>query len=128
AFSMYHVENLVEGYWNALSISQNEADQCKLKAANASCSSGIPCMFTETVVYETDPSRPPDKLHGEPDMTEESTKPTGMSTSNKVMAGSAIVAAGATAAAVMAFGNVGATSGNLQVSSALNLIKGLNFN
>ena len=61
---MYHVENLVEGYWRALSVSQEEADNYKAQAANASCNSGIPCMFTETVVFETDPSKPSENLEG----------------------------------------------------------------
>lgn len=64
AFSMYHVESLVENYWNALSISQQEADKYKLKAANESCNTGIPCAFTQTVVYETSPATAPDKLQG----------------------------------------------------------------
>lgn len=61
---MYHVESLVESYWSALNISQKEADNYKLQAADASCHSGIPCIFTETVVFETEPSGPPDKLQG----------------------------------------------------------------
>jgi hypothetical protein len=61
---MYHVESLVEGYWNALSVSQAEADKYKRQAANESCNTGIPCMFTQTVVYETAPATPPDKLQG----------------------------------------------------------------
>ena len=51
-------------------------------------------------------------------MSAEAQKPAGMSTGAKVLAGTAI-AGGATAAALMAFGNVGATAGNLQVGGWL---------
>lgn len=48
-------------------------------------------------------------------MTAEPQKHAGMGTGAKILAGSA-VAVGATAAAIMMFGNVGATAGNVQVN------------
>lgn len=51
---------MVSNYWRNQS-KQDVAEKYQKKASEASCATGVPCMFTQVVAYETKPCSPPEK-------------------------------------------------------------------
>jgi len=122
AYAVSFMDSQVADYW----MYQQDgniaaAQQCKESAIATSMESSVPCVFTQTVAYETTDAAgqgatDPNARKGQK----------GMSNGAKVAAGGMVLLAVA-ATSVLMFGNVGATSNNLPVASVFNALSSMSI-